>query len=69
MMTERQRRDAATRLAEAIPYAIQGNGTLLISHLQAVMSTLGLDDLTADENAYAAARRGEANLNDNPPGP
>jgi len=64
-MTERQRLLAVQRLAEAIPYALQGNTRMVISHLQAVMTTLGLDELDAYENAYAAMRRGEANLNTN----
>ena len=61
-MTEQQRREVIQALAEAIPHAIEGNTWLVISHLQAVMTTLGLDELEASENAFAAARRGEANL-------
>ena len=63
-MTDLQREHAATRLAEAIPYALQGNARMVISHLQSVMDVLGLDDLDAYENAYAAARRAEANTPD-----
>ncbi len=64
MMTEQQRDATATALAEAIPYALRGNEWMVISHLQAVMAVMGLDELDASENAFAAARRGEANTPD-----
>ena len=60
-MTDRQREAIATALAETIPHALRGNRWMVISHLQAVMTTLGLDELEASENAFAAARRGVAN--------
>ena len=63
-MTDREREATATWLAEAIPYALQGNTRMVISHLQSVMASLGLDELDAYENAYAAARRGEAKTPD-----
>lgn len=63
MMTDRQRREAVTALAEAIPYALKGNAWMVVSHLQAVMNSLGLDELDSSENAFDAMRRGEANLN------
>jgi hypothetical protein len=59
-MTDRQRRNAINALAEAIPQALNGNATLVISHLQAVMHCLGLDDLNVGENAFSAMRRGQA---------
>ena len=62
-MTNKQRRAAATALAEAIPHALRGNAWMVVHELQAVMVELGLDKLDDSENAFAAARRGEANLN------
>ena len=56
-MTDRQRRDAINSLADAIPYANAGNAWKVIGCLQAVLATLGLDDLNAEENSHAAARR------------
>ena len=59
-MTDRQREDAINALADAIPAANAGNARAVISHLQAVLHTLGLDDLNVDENAFSAMRRGQA---------
>ena len=56
-MTDQQRRDTINALADAIPHANAGNAWKVISCLQAVLATLGLDDLNAEENAHAAARR------------
>jgi len=64
MMTDRQRREAVTALADAIPHALKGNAWMVVSHLQAVMNSLGLDELDSSENAFAAARRAEANTPD-----
>ena len=55
-----RRQAVATALAEAIPYALKGNDMQVISHLQAALSALGLDDLGADESAFGAMRRAEA---------
>lgn len=59
-MTDQQRRDAINALADAIPAANAGNCWAVISHVQAVLAALGLDDLNVEENAYAAMRRAEA---------
>lgn len=55
-----RRQAIATALAEAIPHALKGNDMQVISHLQAALSALGLDDLDADESAFGAMRRAEA---------
>lgn len=63
-MTDRQREACVAWLAEAIPHALNGNASWVIAHLQGVMDVLHLDDLDVAENAYAAARRGEAKTPD-----
>lgn len=61
MMSQTERQAIVKALAEAIPYALRGNRWMVVSHLQAVMAELGLDQLDVDENSWAAARRAEAN--------